>query len=136
MKTLFEPHTELVGAVMDMQLKRQNVIMSNIANIKTPAYRPRVLDFEEKLQQAMGLSAKGQLRRTEEQHIPASFDPNKFGPDWHKSFKPRIIHGEDRVDIDKEMSALAKNSLQYTALTQVITKNFEGLRNIIQEGQK
>ncbi len=136
MKTLFEPHLELVGSVMNMQLKRQNVIMSNVANIKTEGYRPRTLDFEDKLQQALGQNIKGQLIRTEKEHMPGTFDPKTFGPDWEKAFKPRIIHGEDRVDIDKEMGALAKNSLQYTALTQVITKNFEGLRNIIQEGQK
>ena len=47
-----------------------------------------------------------------------------------------MIHGEDRVNIDKEMARHAKNQLQYTALTQVMTKSFEGLNTVIQEGKQ
>ena len=47
MKSLTESHVSLVGSVMNMQLQRQNVIMGNIANVNTPKYLPRELDFEE-----------------------------------------------------------------------------------------
>ena len=36
----------------------------------------------------------------------------------------------------KEMAKHAKNQLQYTALTQVIAKNFEGLSTVIQDGKQ
>ena len=48
MKGLFETHLNLVGRVMDMQLQRQNVVMSNVANVKTPGYKPLELEFEKK----------------------------------------------------------------------------------------
>ena len=38
--------------------------------------------------------------------------------------------------IDKEMAKHAKNQLQYTALTQVMAKSFEGLNNIILDGKQ
>ncbi len=136
MKSLYTPTVNLVGKVLDMQLKRQNVVMSNIANVRTPNYKPRVLEFEDELQSALDLDARGRLSRTDPGHMPSTFDPHSFGPEWDKKFVPRQAHGEDRVDLDKEMSLMAKTSLQYNALTTVIKGNFDGVRNIITEGSK
>ena len=102
MKSLFETHLNLVGRVMDMQLQRQNVVMSNVANVKTPGYKPLKLEFEKQLQEAINSDARGKLSRTNEGHMPAAFDPETFGPEWEKAFKPRVVHGEDRVNLDKE----------------------------------
>ena len=134
MKTMFPEYLGLAGKVMDMQLQRQNVIMSNVTNVKTPGYRPMELKFEEELQQALQLN--GKMTRTHEAHMPASFDPNTFSSTFWQEIKPRTVHGEDRVDLDKEMARMAKNNLQYTALSQVVAKGYEGLISIIQEGGK
>lgn len=136
MKGLFSTQMHLVGKVMDMQLQRQNVISSNMANVNTPKYKPRELEFENELQKALGLDMQGTLSRTSQEHMPTAFNPKGFQPEWFKQFKPRDIHGEDRVNLDKEMVKLAKNQLHYTALSQIITKNFEGVKNIIQEGRQ
>lgn len=136
MKSLFEDHLNLVGKVMDMQLERQNVVMSNIANINTPRYKPMELEFEKELQSALGLDAKGKLSRTHDRHIPSTFSAENFNSKWHKEIKPRTVHGEDRVNLDKEMVKLGKNQLQYSTLATVIRSNFEGLKTIINEGQK
>lgn len=136
MKSIVEPHVRLMGNVMNMQLQRQNVIMGNIANVNTPKYKPRELTFEAELQSALNLDAKGKVTRTEAGHMPAAFDPDSFGPEWSKQFTPRVVHGEDRVNLDKEMVKMAKNNLQYTALSQITKSSFEGIKNIIQEGSK
>lgn len=49
---------------------------------------------------------------------------------------PRVIQGLDNVDLDKEMAAMAKNNLLYSALTTVIQKDFNGLKQLIQDGGK
>ncbi|MDR1857001.1 MAG: flagellar basal body rod protein FlgB [Desulfovibrio sp.] len=136
MKELFPSQVALVGKVMDMQLMRQNVIMSNLANVETPNYKPRELEFEKELQSALGLDMNGRMSITETGHMPAAFNAENFGPEWDKQFKPRQIHGEDRVNLDKEMAKHAKNQLHYTALTQVMTKTFEGISNIIADGRQ
>ncbi len=136
MKGLYSSQIELVGKVLDMRLQRQNVINSNLANVNTPRYKPRELEFEAELQKALGLDMKGNMARTSGEHMPTAFTANNFQPDWHKQIKPRTIHGEDRVNMDKEMVKLAKNQLQYNALTQIIQKNFEGLKTIISEGKQ
>lgn len=136
MRSMFSMQIGLVGKVMDMQLQRQNVISGNIANVETPNYRPRELTFEKDLQAALGLDANGEVSRTNQAHMPTAFNPDGFGPEWDKALKVHLIHGEDRVNIDKEMARHAKNQLQYTALTQVMTKSFEGLNNVIQDGKQ
>ena len=136
MKSLFDKDVNLMSKVMDMQLQRQNVVSSNLANVKTPGYKARSLMFEDELQAALGLDAKGTLSRTAEGHMPAVFNADSFGPEWSKAFKPRIIHGEDRVNMDKEMATMAKVNLHYSALSTVLRGKFEGLKNIIAEGAK
>lgn len=136
MKGMFEPQVGLVGKVMGMQLDRQNVVMSNIANMRTPGYKARRLEFEEQLQSALALDQRGKISRTHEKHVPVAFNENGFSADMEKALHPHFVHGEDRVDLDKEMATMAKTSLHYSALTTVMKSNFEGLRNIITEGQK
>lgn len=137
MKGLFGNHIQLTSKVLDFRLLRQNVVMSNLANIKTPDYKARRLEFEKDLQASLDLDAKGKMTRTTEKHLPVVFNAESFSPDLEKDIiKPRIIHGEDNVDMDKEMSHMAKNTLMYNALTTVLNRNFQGLTAIIQEGSR
>jgi flagellar basal-body rod protein FlgB len=121
---------------MDMRLMRQNIVASNLANIETEGYTERRLEFEKDLQSALNLDAKGKMTRTTGRHLPAVFDANTFGPKLDKDIKHRVIYGEDNVDMDKEMSVMAKNTLMYNALTTVLSKNFQGLTTIISEGSR
>lgn len=134
MKTMFERHTELTGKVMDMQLMRQNVVMSNLSNLTTPNYKARRLEFEENLQAALNLDARGKMTRNDAKHIPAVFNSETFGPDMEKDPSYRVIHGDDNVDLDKEMALMAKNTMRYNALTTVLKRSYDGLRDIIADG--
>jgi len=136
MKGLFAPHLELTSKVLDMRLMRQNVVMSNLANIDTPNYKERRLNFEDDLQRALNLDTKGKLAKTDPGHVPSVFDSKTFGPSMEKALPYRVIHGEDNVDMDKEMAAMAKNTLMYNALTTVLKHNFTGLQTAITEGSK
>ncbi|MFH1915444.1 MAG: flagellar basal body rod protein FlgB [Pseudomonadota bacterium] len=136
MKGLFGNHIHLTSRVLDMRLERQNLVTGNIANVDTPDYKARRLEFEEKLQQALNLDARGKMTRTQQSHMPAVFNANSFQGDGLKEFKPRHVHGEDSVDMDKEMAIMSKNGLMYNALASIIKKNFEGLQKTITEGSK
>lgn len=136
MKGLFEQNIHLVGKVMDLRLQRQNVVMANVANVNTPKYKARKLAFEEDLQSALQLDAKGKMTRTNQMHLPAVFDVNGFQGKGLEDYKPRLVHGEDVVDLDKEMAAMSKNGMMYNALSDVIAKSFTGLQSVISEGSK
>lgn len=134
MKQLFEPHIQLVEKVLDLRLDRQNVVMGNIANVNTRGYKPRSIVFEDDLQKALNLDGKGKMTRTSPLHMPAAFDVNGFAGQGVTDFKPRTVYGEDSVDLDKEMGVMAKNSLLYNALTDIMSKNLTGLQTVISEG--
>ena len=136
MKGIIGSHIHLTSKVMDMRLERQNLVMGNISNVNTPDYKARRLEFEDKLQSALNQDAHGKMTRTQQSHLPAAFEANGFQGDGLRDFKPRHIYGEDAVDLDKEMTQLTKNGMMYNALAQVIQKNFQGMKKVIQEGAK
>lgn len=136
MKGIFPSHINLTAKVLDMRLERQNLVASNITNADTPNYRPMRLEFEQDLQSALALDMRGKVTRTNRKHLPAAFDVNGFKSKGIKEFKPREVPGEDKVDLDKEMTVLAKNAMLYNALTDIIKKNFEGMNKVIAEGGK
>lgn len=136
MKSLFESHMQVAAKVMDMQLERQNVVMSNIANVRTPNYQRRTLDFEDNLQDALKIGKRLPMQRTDSRHVTGQFDPDTFSSEFDKNMSLRKAHGEDRIDLDKEMALLAKTSLQYNALASVIKSNFDSLKTTITEAGK
>ncbi|GAB7079722.1 flagellar basal body rod protein FlgB [Megalodesulfovibrio paquesii] len=136
MRSLFPLHAELVGKVMDMRMERQNVVMANLANLRTPGYKSMTLEFEEDLQAALNRDPKGKLARTSGEHLARKFDPNTFQDTYVKEFQPHVVHGGDRVDLDKEMAVMSKNNMMYNALATVLKKHFEGMKTVIQEGSK
>jgi len=40
------------------------------------------------------------------------------------------------VDLDKEMATMAKNTLMYNAITDIIAKQFSGIQTTIQDGSR
>lgn len=136
MKGLFATHIDLTAKVLDLRLERQNLVAGNLANVDTPGYRARRIEFENELQSALALDQRGKVTRTNSKHMPSAFTVDGFEGKGIKEFEPRQIFGEDRVDLDKEMAVMGKNAMLYNALTEVITKNFSGLQRVIQEGAK
>ena len=135
MKHLFSDHIEITARVMDLRLQRQNVVMANLANLQTPGYKARRLEFEQELQATLRQGA-GKLARTDPRHLPVAFDPKSFDPKLLREFRPNVVQGQDSVDLDKEMALLAKNTLLYNALATAMHKNFDGMSKVITEGGK
>ncbi|WP_031479747.1 flagellar basal body rod protein FlgB [Maridesulfovibrio frigidus] len=136
MSGLFDSSIALTGKVLDLRLQRQNLVASNLANVNTPGYKGKTLEFEDSLQKAIGKDARGKMTKTSKMHVPANFDPTTFSGRTIADFEPRVVHGENAVDIDNEMVTMTKNSLAYNALTQVITKSFKGMEKVIQAGAR
>ena len=136
MHDIYGPNAELMGKVMDLRLERQNLVMSNLANINVQGYKARTLDFEKDLQEAVGSQElKANLTRADGQG-PSHFSAKDFDAEVIKQYKPRTVYGTDAVDMDKEMAAMSKNSLMYNALTTVVKSNFTDISKVIMDGAK
>lgn len=119
----------MVYKALDYRSIRQDMIASNIANVDTPFYRPKDLDFEtylakeetKILQNRSDLELK--MAQTSFQHLKGkSFDDNQnavmFFRDGHLA-----KNDGNSVDLDVETSEMGKNSLMYQALTTALKKH-------------
>jgi flagellar basal-body rod protein FlgB len=136
MKTMFSQNIGLLEKVMDLHLDRQNVVMTNLANQDVASFKARQFDFEKELQSALNIDARGKVTRTDAGHMPSVFSANGFQGDLTMGWKPRVTQGLDSVNMEKEMSIMAKNTLMYNALTDITKKDFEGLQKVITDGGK
>ena len=136
MRSLFSDHINVSAKVMDLELERQNIVASNLANIKTPGYKAVRFNFEKELQSALQLDNQQQMTTTDKNHLPTKFNPSTFQGEWNKVFQTKAIRGKDKVDLDKEMVIQAKTAMRYNTLAKVLKSNFSGLKGIIMKGAK
>ncbi|NJD02835.1 MAG: flagellar basal body rod protein FlgB [Ruminiclostridium sp.] len=122
---------------LDASLLRNEVIAQNIANVDTPGYKKGTVKFEEYLSAALkGSNFKG--FKTHSKHISIGGDnidsiDIKVTQDY-KDLSMRL--DGNNVDIEAEMAAMAKNSIQYNTLVQSLNSKFKILKSAINEGRK
>jgi flagellar basal-body rod protein FlgB len=121
-KSLFGKTFHAIETSLDITKKRHGLITSNIANLDTPGYRAKDIDFKDALKDALeGKSAD--LFRT---------NPRHFGSVVSHPTPPLSSAGS--VDIDEEMSKLAENNLRYRATVEVLLRKLSKLKLAIAEG--
>jgi flagellar basal-body rod protein FlgB len=106
--------------------KRQQAMAANIANMDTPGYRAKDYTFQEALS-SLGMTA------TADKHIAAIEDTtNARVYEVDTEVKPN----GNSVSLDREMTEITKNGLQYVTLVQFLNHRLRTLRNAITEGGK
>ncbi|MFT8871372.1 MAG: flagellar basal body rod protein FlgB [Sporolactobacillus sp.] len=106
-----------IEQAMNRSMAQQNVISQNIANVDTPNYKAKQVAFDDVFEQAMN-------------------DPSDGEADYH------IVNGSggtvqangNNVDIDTEMTTLAKNQIYYQALSQAASNQFLQFNAVLSGG--
>lgn len=114
---------------LDAYALRQRAIADNIANVETPGYRRKEVKFEEKLEE---VTRAGDLTRTHQRHL-MNVDPELGHLKPELEFDPTPAEAGDlnNVDIDREMTELAKNHLQFNQAAHMARMFFEYLKTSI-----
>lgn len=86
--------------------RRQAAIAANLANVNTPGYRRRDIDFAGELQRAFAAGDRGAVEAVDPVE---QLDPSA----------PMRADGNS-VDVDVEAAAQAKNGLEYEAVASVL----------------
>jgi len=114
---------------------RNEVISNNLANVDTPGYKSSSVEFESMLADALGNTGITG-RQTREKHLPiGSAIPEGIEPVVRQNSDTTMRMDGNNVDIDKEMSELAMNSIYYNALIQKISGELSRIRMAVQEGR-
>ena len=135
-KGLFKGTFPLLEKAMDLRSLKHNVTISNIANKDTPNYKAFDVVVEEELEKAMGSGKELGLRRSRRGHLPGRTiggGAARPGIDDTSQFSQK--RDGNTVNIDKEMAKLSANNLMYDALAQIISRKFQGIKNVVNGGK-
>ncbi len=132
MHGLFDGKINVMGGTLGLRLARHDLAAGNLANMDTPGFRAKHLNFEEVLaNQLTGEAGRLQVTRTHENHIPTK-DPGRAFARANQAVQYSPYgwdeNDDDILDIDKEMTLLTKNQLIYNTTVQMLAKSFEGLK--------
>ncbi|MDR3203198.1 MAG: flagellar basal body rod protein FlgB [Deltaproteobacteria bacterium] len=136
-KNLFDRQFDVMGGSMGLRLARHDFSSNNLANMDTPGFRAKHLNFEKVLANNLKSGNLELLaRQTNSRHI-AKTDSNAFER-ASKAVKMSPYgwneYNDDVLDIDQEMTLLTKNQLIYNTTVQMLAKEFDNLKYAIGEG--
>jgi flagellar basal-body rod protein FlgB len=127
---LFSNTINSLETALSQSTAKQKVISNNIANVDTPNYKAQEVRFNTALSNEM---QKLQATKTNTKHI-------EFGGSDTSSFRiasrnnTDYQHNGNNVDIDQEMTEMAKNQIQYNALIERLSGKFNSLKTVIKGG--
>lgn len=108
--------------------QREEVIANNLANVNTPGYKRKDVDFQSVLRNELG-NMKYQTLDSKVEHADLSrLNASVYIDSAHYSY--RI--DKNNVDIDNENVALASEKIRYDALTDSMTQEFSRLKAVMQ----
>lgn len=129
-------HMGVLEKALDASWLRNEVIAHNIANADTPGYKKYRVEFEEELKSALEASTlKGKRTRPKHLDIGAS-SIDQVRPQVVRTDGTQMREDGNNVDMDEEMTSLAKNAIMYNALVQKISGEFRKLKTVINEGRR
>jgi flagellar basal-body rod protein FlgB len=123
----------LNGAIRAAEM-RQQVISNNVANADTPYFKRSEVLFEKYLEQEIGKSdgANLPLRQTNPKHMGQSGTVGTVRIGVETDEISVMNNNVNNVDIDREMSLLAKNQLRYNVFIQQVSHDIRMMRTAIE----
>jgi flagellar basal-body rod protein FlgB len=116
---------------IDIAQQRHAHITSNVSNLDTPNYKPKEIDFQRTLAQALESDHGFNLVKTQKGHIDMGInasgriEPFEEDGEWN---------GFNWVEIDKEMTKLMENNLTYRTAIESLLRRLNTLKTVIREG--
>ena len=129
---IFDPTMTYIEHGLTTSLRRQVVLQGNIANLDTPGFTPRDVDFDAAMKQALEPAQVG-LRKTSAQHIQAQSTELIEGAIYERPDTEPGLDG-NAVDLDAQMARMSQNALLYRASTKLMSKKLALLRYAVTEG--
>lgn len=118
MSMIEDPAIGWLARVLDLSVARSELVMSNMANIDTPGYRTRDINFRQELERA----ADGTLEYAALSPAVHSVQGLVERPDGNN------------VSLEREGLLLADTQLRFNAAIQLLRDKFKILNSAIREG--
>src|SRR5262245_20496375 len=115
---------------MTRAVARETVAASNLANVDTPGYRAREVDFEDALRRELGATLP--LAATDPTHLSTS---NAASPSVRESAGLPMRRDGNTVQMDRELLAMSKAAGDFSAAQTALAAKFRLVRYAINEGR-
>ena len=122
---------------------RQDLVSSNIANIDTPFYKARDVDFESaliaKTKEMYGTnnaSTKLEMAQTDGAHLNGTTDFDNAKATVYLRDGQMARNDGNTVDLDVESSELGKNAMMFNALSSALQKDGLIFKSVIEYSAK
>ena len=120
-------YVNVLDKAADASWKRETVLANNIANVDTPGYKRKDLDFEGVLKQELGRCKHTSLDTKIENLHMDHLNPSVYTDLSNYSYR---LDGNN-VDIDNEEVEYASAQLRYEGITAGINNEFNRLKSVI-----
>ncbi|WP_455427748.1 flagellar basal body rod protein FlgB [Dryocola sp. LX212] len=122
---------------LNLRAQRQEILAANIANADTPGYQARDIDFASEMKKVMDRGrAEGtgvSLALTSARHIPAQTQSVPQLDLLYRVPDQPALDG-NTVDMDRERTQFADNSLKYQSDLTVLGGQIKGMMSVLQQG--
>jgi flagellar basal-body rod protein FlgB len=112
---IFDQSLTILEKSLDVRTAQQRVIAANLANIDTPGFVARKLDFEASLQNALA-----------EEPAPPVIAP---------STDPPLSLDGNNVNLEQELGAMGQNRIMYSVTAQILAAKLRQLSSVVESGQ-
>src|SRR5580693_2930066 len=116
MSLLEDPGISALTRYLDANVLRSELVMSNMANIDTPGYRTRDIDFHRELERAEGLEYAS------------------FAPATHLVQGLMERPDGNNVSLERESILLADTQMRFNLGVQLLRDEFKDILSAIHEG--
>lgn len=128
---LFSGTIESLENSLNYSNKKNQVISNNIANVDTPGFKSQNVQFKDVLKNEVNTNLTANKTNLLHKDFTAK-DSNKFA--ITSSQNTTYNNNKNNVDIDKEMTELAKNQIQYQGLVERINGKFNNIQAVLRGG--
>ena len=120
-------YVNVLGKAADASWLRNDILANNLANVDTPGYKRKDIDFESQLRRALG-SSRYESVDSKVSHVTSTELEGRVYTDA-ANFSYRL--DGNNVDIDTENVELASNQIKYNGLMIGINQEFANLKMVM-----
>jgi flagellar basal-body rod protein FlgB len=109
--------SNLLERALNIRAQYHRILSGNIANVETPNYKEKDIDFQAEIQRNIGGPDNVEIKESTDGDVIGSIDGNT-------------------VNMENQIVKMTENHMLFTSLAQVISKKFSMMRYVINEGRR
>lgn len=112
-----------------MQSRRAELLASNLANVDTPGYKARDIDFRQAMQAAAGEDGAAHLNKTNSFHMLPDDETGGLDVLYRQPYQASL--DGNSVEHQVELAAYSDNAMRYLASLRILNNKLNTLRTAI-----